>query len=45
MQKITRIIIVIITSCALVGCPIKPDQLNRHIKTPCTDNTLDCAKG
>ena len=45
MQKLTRIMIVIITSCVLVGCPTKPNQSNKQIKTPRTDNTLDCAKG
>jgi len=45
MQKLTRIMIVIITSCALVGCPTKPNQSNKQIKTPRTDNTLGCANG
>ena len=45
MQKLIRIIIVIITSCALASCPTKLSYSDKPIKTPRTDNTQDCAKG
>jgi len=34
MQKLIRIITVIITSCALIGCATKPIQSDKHAENP-----------